>query len=214
MIVMSGNIRHHAKPSRPGPLLALTVAAALAGIIGFWASGESADSGRFYLRNSGGAVLFEHDRHVEMSDGCVACHHTLLLSDERQDCADCHGDEVAAEDFEHSDFMQIDAHTCQTCHQADDSRQAGSCRDCHPDAQESDQAIVACGECHDDDYTADALGHDEMQEIHGQSCEGCHNARPVGSVYHEQCNRCHFNENREVFATRDGSARCERCHLK
>ncbi len=195
-------------------LIVLALGAALVGVAGYWVESEPANTDRYYLESSGGAVVFEHQAHVDVTDGCERCHHDLLSSDSRYACNECHGEDVVADDFDHDDLKAIEAHTCGTCHQVSEPAQPQNCRECHPSAQEEDQLAVACVQCHGDDYTTDLLTHDDMQEVHDQSCTGCHNARSISAVYHEQCTRCHLIEKRELFATGEGSVRCERCHLK
>ena len=201
------------KPDKWIPLAFLTLVAGLLGIAGYWVEGESSNIGRYYLTNSGGAVVFEHKTHTTMVDGCEGCHHNLLLSDSRNACNDCHED-FDAEDFDHADLKTIEAHSCGTCHQINESAQAQSCRNCHPSVQETDEISTACIECHDADYTTDLLTHDDMREVHDQNCETCHYSRVISIVYHEQCNRCHFVENVELFTSQEGNMRCEMCHLK
>jgi hypothetical protein len=195
-------------------LIVLTLIAGMVGVAGYWVESEPTDTDRYYLRNSGGAVLFEHQAHVDLADGCESCHHDLLLSDSRQACSECHGEDVVADDFSHDDLKMIEAHTCGFCHRIDESAQAQSCRHCHAPVQEAALRIVTCTECHDDDYTKDLLTHDEMQEVDGHSCEGCHNPRAINVVYHQQCTRCHLIENHKLFTAKDGGVRCEMCHLK
>lgn len=202
------------KSGKARVLIVLTLVAGLVGVAGYWVESEPTDTDRYYLRNSGGAVLFEHQAHVDLVDGCESCHHDLLLSDSRQACSDCHGEDVVADDFDHDDLKAIEAHTCGVCHQVNELAEAKSCRHCHPSVQEVDLQIVSCAECHDADYTPDLLTHDEMLEVDGHLCEGCHNPRAINVVYHEQCNRCHLIENPKLFAAEDGSGRCEICHLK
>ncbi|MCK4679114.1 MAG: hypothetical protein KAT48_13345 [Bacteroidales bacterium] len=191
----------------------LTIVAGVVGVAGYWVESEPLNIGRYYLPNSGGPVMFEHKAHTDLTDGCESCHHDLLLSDDRYDCSDCHEDFVA-EDFDHTDLKTIEAHSCGTCHQIDESAQAQSCRNCHSSVQETDEVSTACIECHDAEYTADLLTHDEMREVHDQDCGSCHYSRVISVAYHEQCNRCHFVENVELFASQEGNVRCEMCHLK
>ena len=195
------------------PLTLLTLVAGLVGVAGYWVESEPVNTERYYLPNTGGAVMFEHKAHTTTVDGCESCHHDLLSADSRNPCLECHEDFIA-EDFEHADLKTTASHSCATCHQIDESAQTQSCRNCHPSIQESDKVSAACVECHDADYTTDLLTHDEMQEVHDQDCGTCHYSKAISVVYHEQCNGCHLIENNELFASEDGSMRCERCHLK
>ncbi|HUV29711.1 MAG TPA: cytochrome c3 family protein [Acidobacteriota bacterium] len=198
---------------KPTFLIILTVVAAVAAVGGYWVGEESSDTSRFFLSSSGGDVVFEHGAHTEMAAGCESCHHDLLLADSRQPCSTCHGDDVAAEDFDHDDLKTISAHSCETCHEVNDQAEAGSCRSCHPSAQDAEPQTVACGQCHDG-YSADLMTHDEMQEIEGHACEGCHVIEAVSTVYHRQCEGCHLAESPEKFATETGESQCQSCHLR
>lgn len=195
-------------------LIIVTVGAGLIGIAGCFIEDDPTSNDRSYWRNSGGAVMFEHQAHTDMTEGCESCHHDLLSADSRIACNECHDDDMVTEDFEHSEFEEIEAHTCATCHELDESAEAQSCRICHPAAQEADQPLITCIECHDDEYTIDLLTHDEMQETHEQDCAVCHNSETISAVYHLQCSQCHLIENNQMFADAEGKPRCERCHLK
>lgn len=211
MTAMSGDI---SRQGRSLPLILLALLAGLVGIAGYWTEGEAPESDRYYLRNIGGAVLFEHQAHADMTGGCEGCHHNLLLSDSRHPCSDCHDEAIVADDFDHDNLKTIEAHRCEFCHRVNESAQTQSCRNCHRAVLETGLRIVTCSECHDDGYTRDLLTHDEMQEVDGHSCDGCHNPREISVVYHQQCNRCHLVESPKKFASENGSAKCQSCHLK
>ena len=71
MIVKNGNMR---KPDKARVLIVLALGAALVGVAGYWVESEPANTDRYYLESSGGAVVFEHQAHVDVTDGCERCH--------------------------------------------------------------------------------------------------------------------------------------------
>ncbi len=206
------------------PLIILTVIALLIGIGGYLAGGvESAkkDSDRFYLKNTGGSVMFSHKEHKEYkNDDCTACHHALYLSSEFTSCsaADCHEEGDFEIDYlTHSDMKEIEDHSCEGCHPVGKDAEAQSCRSCHPAIQEASDTFVTCAksDCHEEgDFAVDDLTHAEMREIEDHNCEGCHTNRSVSDIYHDQCSSCHLQADKEKFTREDGSTRCEMCHLK
>lgn len=195
-------------------LVILFVVTGIIGITGYMVDSTPAVNERFYLKNTGGSLLFEHNSHKMMQNviGCPSCHHEMMSADNRQPCSNCHGSDYAEGDFTHDDLKIVGSHGCEICHMIDTSMKAETCRNCHPANQEADNLLIACTDCHDD-YASDMLTHDEMQQIHGD-CANCHNARSISTVYHEQCNWCHLNENPKMFADANGDVRCEMCHLK
>ncbi|MBD3220496.1 hypothetical protein GF314_04570 [bacterium] len=96
----------------------------------------------------------------------------------------------------------------------------------HPLAGE---IVADCVDCHEDGYTADLMEHEDLVAIEAHTCDACHEIAPddeaqncrechdgadVQQVYHQQCNGCHLASDRDRFATDDGQARCETCHLQ
>ena len=166
------------QPERPICSLSLTVALIVAGaaaVIGSIVVEEPAATERFYLRNSAGAVLFDHTRHQDRIDSCAACHHELFGSEVAVSCAECHGDEVEADDFEHDDFKEFHSGDCATCHeQSSGDEQAGSCRNCHPGVQDNEIGVGGCSVCHDEGYDRETLEHADLVEIGEHACIGCH----------------------------------------
>ena len=193
-------------------LIVLVVITAVIGILGYLSNSETVTTKHFYLKNSRGAVLFEHQNHIDMVEGCEECHHEVVLSDDKTDCSECHDDDYLPEDFSHEELTMISDHTCSYCHQIGDYENIQSCRICHP-AESEESGLIGCEECHDD-YDQDLLTHDEMQEIHEESCENCHNTQILSAVYHDNCCNCHLDEDPKYFSNSDGSIRCQICHLK
>lgn len=196
-------------------LTIITIISALIGIGGFLTEPAPQLNERFYFKNSGGAVMFNHQQHIENTESCADCHHEVLFADQRALCSDCHDNEVNPADFTHSEFMDIDSHVCTTCHLTDENKEPQSCTSCHPGAQEAEQVNIPCMQCHDDDeYNINLLIHDEMQEIEEHSCKGCHNTKVVSDAFHKNCTRCHLIENEDKFLTAENKVRCVMCHLK
>lgn len=195
-------------------LIVVTVCALLLGIGGYFVNSAKSEIDRFYFLNKGGAVLFSHQQHIEeSSEKCVQCHHTMY-ADEVTECADCHDDGYDYTMLTHDEMIEIEDHECGYCHRVDDSKQAQSCRKCHPPVQDAESTLIGCDSCHEEDYSPDDLTHADLKSIEDHTCEGCHQARSVGEVYHEQCSSCHLIENHAKFAADDGKVRCEICHLK
>ncbi len=195
-------------------LIVVTAICLITGIISSYFSGTAVSGERYYLSNSGGAVLFNHAQHVSDSESCADCHHTLYTVSDMTQCTDCHDEGFSAEDFTHQELNEIEGHRCSFCHMVDKARTAMSCRKCHMKIQESAITTHTCAECHDDSYTQELMSHDEYQEIEGHTCEGCHQASSLSDVYHGQCSSCHIREQEDRFTDNEGQVRCNACHLK
>lgn len=210
---MSGNWRQ-----RQNCTLSLTIAIIVAGVaavIGSLAVDEPAANQRFYLRNTAGSVLFDHDRHQSAIATCAVCHHNLYDSAVAVSCEECHGDEVDPADFEHAEMKEYHGRDCTTCHeQVLDDDTAESCRQCHPGIQESEADMVDCSTCHDDGYDPDMLEHAELVEIEEHSCLGCHQPQSLSESYHASCIGCHLDESPKKYANADGTVNCGGCHLR
>lgn len=210
---MSGNWR-----DRPNWTLSMTmalVAAAAAVGIGVFFDRDPAAAERFYLSSSAGSVLFDHKRHQETTDFCGACHHDLLGSGSEISCFECHADEIEPEDYEHAELKEFHGSDCSQCHEQNkDDAEAVSCRSCHPAAQKEEPGTVACSACHDDEYEADMLEHQEYLEIEDHSCLGCHEPESVSEAYHNGCFSCHIQASPERFLNADSTVKCGGCHLR
>ncbi|MGD9900046.1 MAG: cytochrome c3 family protein [Calditrichaceae bacterium] len=207
---MNGNFLNNKKLLA---LVFLTILAYITGFMGYLSTVESSSRDRFFMHNKGGDVLFEHDEHQQKAGNCSACHHEILSADERADCNDCH-DDMEADYFTHADLKQVDSHQCITCHRIDETKEPQNCRVCHT-INHDEPGHVDCLTCHDDpDYNMEFFGHDELCEIDGHDCAGCHSAQSTEGIYHQQCNDCHRLENESYFFEPDGGVRCQACHLK
>lgn len=207
MVAMSG------KRKKTITLIILTIVCFLVGSATYYFEESPQNTDRYYIDNSGGAVLFEHGVHGDQSESCADCHHPLFSVTDMTSCSECHDEDVLAEDFSHKEMIEIEDHNCSFCHPVNEDVQPQSCGSCHPKLQEESEAVINCMECHDDSYTADLLTHDEMQEIEDHTCEGCHNAKSLSDSYHKQCNGCHAKENEELFIDSEGKTKCSACHL-
>lgn len=196
------------------PLVILVALASAVGGYGYLFPRKTNGTDRFYLTNAGGPVMFEHRAHFNMAEACASCHHDIVTGEVASQCSDCHDDNFNAGDFDHAALKAAKGHDCVYCHEVDESTPIKSCRDCHPTTQESEPGIVTCPECHDENYSAELMTHDEMLAIEGHTCEICHVVRSVSDVYHEQCDRCHIKQNPAIFVDAEGNSRCIICHLK
>lgn len=193
-------------------VLVLTAAGA---ILATLAGSRTTDSntGIFFMEHVAGDVVFDHTKHAERSTECAACHHPLWKSATEDLCEACHGDEVEADFFDHTDYLELHDSDCSTCHQEADDENAISCRTCHPPAQVEAQATRGCADCHDFDRDEDPLVHDDLIELH-DDCGTCHAPRAVGAVYHDQCTACHVTTDPTRFRTGEGTVVCGWCHLR
>jgi len=208
---MNGN----ALRSKQRALVLVVIIAGIVGIAGYALPEKQTDSGRLYLRNSAGPVVFNHIGHSEQTGACVSCHHDLIGEADPASCANCHGEYMQAADFTHEVFTSVEGHECSFCHQIAPDTAAQNCRTCHPESQEADANTAECSTCHDASYTPDLMSHNMLNEVHTSSgCETCHAPREIQTAYHDQCNDCHLRQQPEMFSADDGGARCERCHLK
>jgi len=195
----------------------LTLVATAVAVYGYLQPAPSVAGIRFYLDNSGGAVVFTHADHQEYSSACVTCHHALIQG-QAYACSECHDDpEYVHSAFAHADLLEIEDHACDGCHPLQPDMAARSCRACHPSA--ADEQTVAgkpgdCQQCHDDpDYTPEVFSHADLLEIEDHACDGCHRPSPVGEIYHKDCTACHRDQAAERFIDNQGQALCNACHL-
>ncbi|MDJ0621500.1 MAG: cytochrome c3 family protein [Desulfocapsaceae bacterium] len=211
---MSGSLQDRRNWTRS--LTIVVVVAAVAVILAYFIPESPAETDRKYLRNTAGAVLFDHGAHNEMADSCAVCHHSLYSSVQATTCEDCHGEDMGAEDFSHDELKEIHGTDCSQCHeQIADDDQAASCRQCHPAVQQSETSLIGCMECHDDDsYSPDIMDHDEYLEIEEHTCLGCHAPGSLSEVYHTSCTNCHLENSPEQFTEADGEVLCAACHLR
>lgn len=154
MTAKSGNEVNNKKHDRRniGTLTALAIVACLVAAVGYLGADDPPDQGRFYLRNPGGAVLFDHGGHQTHVAECRTCHHELAVEDEdAQTCRECHlataaeGEAVLGCDechddpdyapgmLDHEDLVAIEDHECDGCHtpRATASAYHTGCNACH-----------------------------------------------------------------------------------
>lgn len=210
---MSGNIHNRRNWTRSLTVLVLIVV--IAALISGLTDKDQQKNDRFYLVNSAGAVLFDHQQHQESADSCAQCHHQLYSAEQATSCEDCHDDEFVADEYSHGELKEIHSLDCAKCHeQVEDNDVAASCRECHPASQSNVAPIKSCAECHDDSYLPEMMTHDEYTEISDHSCLGCHSPGSISEVYHASCTNCHLETIPERFTTTDGELSCGACHLR
>lgn len=209
---MSGNNR-----GRRNWTLSMTFAllvALAAAVIGHLAGAETENTDRVFLRSSAGAVLFDHGKHNEAVESCARCHHDLYGAAQATSCAECHDEDVQADDFEHIELKEFHGRDCSKCHeQIVENDSAVSCRTCHPGTQQDEERDMSCSACHGEDYTPDMMIHDEFLEIEDHTCQGCHSPSTVSEAYHMNCTNCHLESSPERFTAADGGVQCSACHL-
>jgi len=212
---MNGNLGQRRNWTRS---LTIVIAIAFAGaVIGCLADNRTTQTDRIYLRNSAGAVLFDHGKHGTTAESCATCHHPLYSAAQATACTECHTESAGhtPADVSHEGLKTIHSRDCSVCHeQVQDSSKATSCRDCHTATQPGEELTKKCSECHDDGFTPDMLTHDEYQEIEDHSCLGCHSPRTFSEANHTNCTGCHLKSAPERFAKPDGTAVCGACHLR
>jgi hypothetical protein len=144
----------------------------------------------------GDLVLFDHDTHLERTDGsCEACHHMSLPLDRHSGCSACHRDmHEPTELFDH------------TLHQ-DVLGGNDGCSSCHVDAAvvKSRETSTACGECHGDDVGRSPVIQDPDEAWRP----------PVGyqEAMHGLCVTCHELAVEDAPGLRPPTlATCTTCH--
>ena len=210
---MSGSIRDRRNWTRS--LTVVIVVAAAAVVISNMVGANSDKVNRLYLKNSAGAVLFDHEKHSQSAESCAQCHHDLYGAEQITTCAECHDEGVVASEFNHVELKEIHSRECSTCHeQTGEEDQAVSCRTCHPGMQEADNNTVGCIECHDETYLPEMMSHDEYTEMEEHTCLGCHTPKSVSEVFHLDCSQCHQETVPQRFSQADGAVQCGSCHLR
>ena len=209
---MNGNTPNRSNWSKP--LTFVTVLSVVAVIIGYLAGGGTEIEGRLFFQNSAGGVLFDHNMHSDTAETCAHCHHELLKAEQSVVCSECHDEDLAADDFSHSELKEIHGQDCSRCHLQDDDKEPASCRECHVEAPQEENTPSDCSRCHDDDYTPDMVSHDEYLEVAEHDCLGCHSPASVSETYHQTCTNCHLESAPNRFGADEGGALCGACHLR
>lgn len=212
---MSGNTQNRRNWTRS---LTVVISIALAAVgIGYLVDVEAGKTDRLYLRNTAGAVLFDHGTHSRLVESCAKCHHDLYSAALATSCEECHDEEFEPAEFSHSDLKEIHNRDCSQCHQPEDGserEEPASCRQCHPGVQPSETNTLGCTECHEDGYSSDMMDHDAYMDMEEHTCMGCHSPRSVSTAYHTNCSHCHLETSRERFTQADGEVQCGACHLR
>jgi hypothetical protein len=149
---------------------------------------------RIFYDNAGGAVLFPHDGHQDMGQGCSQCHHDMLTESVAATCVSCHHlESFEIVEWEDEDLLEV--HTDL----AENDDDPASCLGCHTHSELIVPVAAAsrtgCSECHDLEDTPSIQS--------GHNCSACHavaEERPALA-----CRTCH--------GTGEGEdATCESCH--
>lgn len=197
------------------------------GVLGYVLAGGNEASGRVFLANGGGGVLFDHASHGEQAGACAVCHHDLVIGGGYSACDKCHDEgEFSADDgLEHDEILENHADeddvTCASCHEIAPNDKAAHCGTCHGGEAAEKLSEKGCEACHDEDEVdyGDFSGHGEMLATHVEAeaelkCVQCHAVKGRSDAYHDQCNACHLKVAGDKFADDEGRALCARCHLK
>lgn len=167
---MSGNIRDRRNWTRS--LTVMMILAGVAVVIGYVVTAGAVKTDRVYLRNTAGAVLFDHGMHNQVVDSCVECHHDLSGEEEEATscrechpgvqqsetntvtCLECHEDDYTADMMEHDEYLEIEEHSCKGCHAPRSVSDAyhTNCSSCHletsPERFTKANGELLCGACH------------------------------------------------------------------
>jgi hypothetical protein len=150
-------------------LTILFLVAAAVAMYGYMQPDNSVAGRRYYIDNSGGAVLFTHAAHQQYAGACITCHHDLVKST-AVDCSACHDDpDYVPEEFEHDELVEIEDHSCDGCHDLRPDEEAASCRDCHDPETISEIYHNTCTACHRQ-QAAERFIDDQDQA----KCKECH----------------------------------------
>ena len=192
-------------------LLALLAAIALAGYVLPWETAGSQPQ-KSLLQNSGGPVVFEHEKHVATGAKCIDCHHELSVSAQPMKCDSCHK-AVFDDAFRANHAKDYPATSCAVCHHYRNERR--DCALCHAGYKAAGKDWGHAG--HGKAFGCEACHH---AEANAENCARCHRdgtppsmggAKPLGKAgladaAHARCAVCHgkwFDQKAQG---------CERCH--
>ncbi len=195
-------------------LLALLACIALAGYILPWEKAK-AQPQKTLLLNSGGPVVFEHEKHASASPECIVCHHELRSADKPMKCGSCHG--VVFDDAFRKDHASSYPQTsCAVCHhyRTEEGRDCALCHTGYKTAGKDWGHSMHRGELGLD---CTACHHPGAEP---QNCAVCHKdgkaplmggKKPVGKpsladAAHKKCSDCHV----EWFDKKQDG--CDFCH--
>lgn len=166
---MSGNIRDRRNWTRS--LTITLVVAVAAAVIGCMVDAGAKKTDRLYFKNTAGAVLFDHGAHQDSAESCVTCHHNIQAEEEAASCRECHqtvqpsetntlaciechDDDYTPDMMEHEEYLEIEDHSCLSCHapRSISSAYHQNCSDCHlensPKIFTKANGELLCGACH------------------------------------------------------------------
>jgi Ni/Fe-hydrogenase subunit HybB-like protein len=127
---------------------------------------------------AGGAVLFDHDKHIRKQGGnesCVKCHHMQKPMDEATSCAECHRDmflKTLIFDHVFHEKKQGGNKGCEKCHKKNEPKSAQTakvCTECHKNMEAKGSRITI--QTKGPDRLKFAVGY--MDAMHGL-CVSCH----------------------------------------
>jgi len=200
-------------------LILLVIVATILALVGYRQAPAAVVTERHFFENSGGAVVFDHQQHADVTEGCESCHHHLVRGEQYTECLDCHDDSYSAADFTHTELLEIKDHECNYCHELHEDRSPQTCRQCHAPVQDASPPTLNCSECHDfeadDAYIVDLdLSHEDLLDIHEEDCSTCHQPQSISAAYHLQCISCHEQKAAMIFGKNAAEWDCQACHLK
>ena len=200
-------------------LILLVLLASILALAGYRHEPQANSTKRFFFPNSGGPVLFNHEKHSDQAEGCESCHHHLYSAEVYAECVECHDDDMIADDFTHAELREVEDHECGYCHEIHNEREPQSCRQCHTPTPHEPVIENTCINCHDfergdEDWDEANIPHEEMLELHENDCSNCHQVQTISSAYHSQCVNCHDYESAKIFGKVAAEWDCQSCHLK
>ncbi len=176
---------------------------------------------RILMKNSGGNLIFEHQKHHEQKQlPCTKCHHessSNLLEAQVLACSACHPTHFGTQYIQNHSKLFVTKEHCIRCHHTDFSSLAydhqehieiagDDCQTCHH-SSDIDPETTSCDQCHEQTNqgampsTADAVHtrcaqcHDDWFDKDTTHCKVCHKTQPSQSYMSSviPCEQCHKN---------------------
>ncbi len=196
-------------------LLALLACIVLAGYILPWEK-AGAQPQKALLKNNGGPVVFEHEKHASAAKECIVCHHELRVSEKAMKCDSCHG--ITVDDaFRAEHAKSYPGSACAVCHHYR-TEEGRNCALCHEDYKTAGKDWghsihvtkykLVCTTCHHKEYEP-------------KNCAACHqdgkaplaaDVKKLGRLsfsdaVHKKCSACHIS-----WFTKKKQESCDMCH--
>ncbi len=164
---------------------------------------------RIAIINSGGPVVFEHQKHVKLEKDCATCHHDMAPGQKAPlACKSCHGVELD-KDFVKAHQKAYPAEACAVCHHyrpgkadwghAAHGEQFGvECTSCHHEDKSIEETPSNCADCHEagaapSRQKAEAGTPPSFADAVHARCAACHEEW-FGANAARNCSRCHFDK--------------------